>query len=70
MALATLYSFSACVRDPLPDDLVAIDLTTNDFTTRKVVETADKVHAVADSRQCSTLTWGRLPLALAGNSNI
>ena len=46
VALAALDDFGAGVWDALPNDLIAVDLRSNDLLTNVVIEAADKVHVV------------------------
>lgn len=70
MALATLYRLSASVGNAFPDNLVTVDLATDDFAARIVIESTHKIHVVADTGKCGALTRSWLPLTLEWDANL
>ena len=70
MALSALNCLRARVRNPLPDDLVAIDLGQNDLSAGIIVKTSHEVHVVSNSGQSCAFTGCRLPLRLIGDGYI
>lgn len=67
VALAALDDFGASVRDALPNDLIAVDLRSNNLLTNVVVEAADKVHVVTYCGQSRALSGCWHPLGVVRN---
>ena len=70
VALSALDDLGACVRDPLPNYLVAVDLSEHDFLAYVVVEPTHEVHVVTYGCQGRTLTRRRLTLRVNRNLDI
>lgn len=64
MALSTLNSFRAGVRNAFPNDLISVDLRANYLLAGVVVQPSDQKHLVADCGECRTLPWSWQPLRL------